>query len=325
VDFLRALEPGDRIGGYTIVRKLGEGGMGIVYEASSAQPERSVALKVLSPWLVSELGRQRFEREVRACAQLTHPSTVLICDYGESEGGILFYAMELLDGLDLHRLVTLDGAQPPARTIRLLDQIAGALGEAHEKGLVHRDIKPQNIILCELGGIPDVAKLVDFGLVMSIASSPRRLTLDGPVIGTPRYVAPEMLRAGGEVTAASDFYQLGLVAFFLLTARHAFDGSGSAEILKKQRDEPAPSLVDAAFGVPADLASIVAWCLEKDPGARPKDANTLRSALARCGDATRWDEAEARAWWSGWRSREDGDLPRPSTPPSERSVDRSRS
>lgn len=317
-----SLSPGDRLGGYTIVRTLGEGGMGIVYEAVSAQPERAVALKVLSPWLVSELGRQRFEQEVRSCAQLSHPSTVVIYDFGEAQG-TLYYAMELLDGLDLHRLVAWDGAQPAARAIRVIDQIAGALGEAHEKGLVHRDIKPQNIILCELGGIPDVAKLVDFGLVMPLSTSRRRLTVDGPVIGTPRYVAPEMLRAGGEVTAATDFYQLGLVAYFLLAGRHAFDGTASAEILRKQRDEPAPSLLEV--GVASDLASVVAWCLEKDPGARPADAHTLRSALARCADAAAWDEAAAREWWSAWRSRPSDDVAKsPSSPPGGAPVDRSR-
>ncbi len=316
MDFLSSLEPGDRLGGYTIVRKLGEGGMGIVYEATSAHPERTVALKVLSPWLASELGRQRFEREVQTCASLTHPNTVVIYDYGESQDGVLYYAMEFLDGFDLRRLVELDGPQSPARTIRVLDQIAGALGEAHERGLVHRDIKPPNIILCERGGVPDVAKLVDFGLVMPVeGNAARRLTLDGPVIGTPRYVAPEMLRPGGQITPATDFYALGLSAYFLLTGQHAFDGPSGADILRKQRDEPAPSLVER--GAPADLASVIAWCLDKDPAARPQGALTLRIALARCADATRWDEAEAKAWWDGWRSRAHTTPPPslPSSPP----------
>lgn len=295
VDFLTEVEPGDRIGQYTIVRKLGEGGMGIVYEARSDQPARRVALKILSPWLVSELGRARFEREVRTSAQLAHPNIVVIYDYGESAEGVLYYAMEYLDGFDLRALVTLDGAQAPARVLRILDQIASALAEAHDHGLVHRDIKPPNILLTKLGGIPDVAKLVDFGLVTSLESS-RRLTLDGVVLGTPRYAAPETLRAGGQVTAATDFYALGLVAFYLLAGRHAFEGTASAEILKKQRDDPPPSLVD--LGVPVDLARIVGWCLEKEPSARPRDARTLRTALAGCADFGRWDEGAALDWWA---------------------------
>lgn len=302
VDFLSSLAPGDRLGSYVIVRKLGEGGMGVVYEARHDHLDRPAALKVLSDWLTTELGRQRFEREVQACARLTHPSVVDIYDYGETEDGTLYYAMEYLDGFDLGRLVDLDGPQSAARTIRVLDPIAGALGEAHERGLIHRDIKPPNIILCEAGGEPDVAKLVDFGLVMPL-SARHRLTLDGQVLGTPRYVAPEMLKPGGELGPATDFYALGLVAWFLLTGRHTFDGESTADILRMQRDEPPPPLTEVAPGVPADLAAVVHWCLEKDAGHRPTHASALRDALAACADATRWDEAEARAWWAGWHSR----------------------
>jgi serine/threonine protein kinase len=298
VDFLSPLEPGDRLGPYTIVRRLGEGGMGVVYEARNDHGRR-VALKVLADWLVSEIGRQRFEREVQACAQLTHHNIVAIYDYGQSEDGTLFYAMEYLDGVDLGRLVDLDGPQPAPRTIRILHQIAGALGVAHDNGLLHRDIKPPNILLCASGGVPDVAKLVDFGLVVPLSGS-TRISLDGPVIGTPRYVAPEMLKDDGALSPASDFYALGLVAHFLLTGRHAFDGKSSAEILRKQRDEIPPSLADR--GVAPDLSSVIAWCLEKSPEARPRAANALREALARCADAQRWDEDDASSWWVRWRA-----------------------
>lgn len=283
--------------------------MGVVYEARNEHGRR-VALKVLSDWLVSEIGRQRFEREVQACAQLTHHNIVAIYDYGQSEDGTLFYAMEYLDGVDLGRLVDLDGPQPAPRSIRILHQIASALGSAHEKGLVHRDIKPPNILLCASGGVPDVAKLVDFGLVMPLAPT-TRLSLEGGVLGTPRYVAPEMLTDDGTVSPASDFYALGLVACFLLTGRHAFDGESSAEILRKQRDEKPPSLID--YGVAPDLASVVAWCLEKSPDARPETAHALREALARCADAARWDEDEASAWWARWRAEHPADAI--STPP----------
>lgn len=302
MDFLSPLGPGDRLGAYTLVRKLGEGGMGVVYEARHDHLQRPAALKVLSSWLTTELGRQRFEREVQACARLTHPNTVDIYDFGESADGTLYYAMEYLDGFDLARLVTLDGRQPAPRTIRVLDQIAGALGEAHAEGLIHRDIKPPNILLCEAGGVPDVAKLVDFGLVMPLSAG-RRLTLDGHVLGTPRYVAPESLRPGGTMGPPADVYALGLVAWFLLAGRHCFDGESHAAILRKQRDEAPPPLIEAAPGIPSDLAGVVHWCLEKDPAARPSNARALREALARCHDAARWDEEAARAWWDGWRDR----------------------
>jgi serine/threonine protein kinase len=304
MDFLSPLEPGRRLGAYTIVRKIGEGGMGVVYEARHDHLERPAALKVLSSWLTTELGRQRFEREVQACAQLTHPNTVEIYDYGEHEDGTLFYAMEYLDGFDLRRLVDLDGPQSGPRTVRVLDQIAGALGEAHDKGLVHRDIKPPNILLCEAGGEPDVAKLVDFGLVMPLSGG-RRLTLEGHVLGTPRYTAPEMLQPEAKLRPATDFYALGLVAWFLLSGRHAFDGEGYADILRKQRDQPAPPLTSHVPGLSADLAGVIHWCLEKDPEARPPNARALRDALSSCGDAARWDEDAARAWWDAWRDPAD--------------------
>lgn len=313
MDFLTDLGPGDRLGNYTLTRKLGEGGMGVVFEARHASLDRPAAVKVLSAWLSTGLGRKRFEREVQACAALTHPNTVDIYDYGESEDGTLYYAMEFLEGYDLKQLVEMDGPQSPARTIHVLDPIAGALGEAHEHGLVHRDIKPPNILLCEQGGIPDVAKLVDFGLVVPLKEK-SRLTVEGHVMGTPRYTAPEMIGQGGRVTPSSDFYSLGLVAYYLLSGRHAFEGSSSAEILKRQRDEPPPLLAAIAPSVPNDLASVVHWCLEKDPTRRPADSTALREAFAGCRDAHAWSAVEAAAWWD--RCRERTVQPMPSSRPS---------
>lgn len=303
MDFFADLGPGDQLGSYTLVRKLGEGGMGVVFEAKHASLQRPAAVKVLSAWLSTGLGRKRFEREVQACAALTHPNTVEIYDYGESADGTLYYAMEFLEGFDLKQLVEMDGPQSAARTIRVLDQIAGALGEAHEHGLVHRDIKPPNILLCELGGIPDIAKLVDFGLVVPLKEK-SRLTVEGHVMGTPRYTAPEMIGRDSRVTPSSDFYSLGLVAYYLLSGRHAFEGNSSAEILKRQRDEPAPLLAAIAPSVPRDLAGVVHWCLEKDPSKRPVGAAPLREALAGCQDATAWNDAEAAAWWNTHRDYE---------------------
>lgn len=300
------LAPGARLGPYTVVRTLGEGGMGTVYEATGPDPAgpervRPVALKVLSPWLVTDLGRAQFEREIEICRQLSHPNTVVILDHGETSEGSLYYAMELLEGLDLRRLVDEDGPQSAARTVRILHPIAGALGEVHARGLVHRDVKPPNIVLAQPSGVPDVAKLVDFGLVTPLASLGRS-SREAPVIGTPRYTAPELLATEGDVTPATDLYALALVAFFLLTGEHAFDGSCSMEILRKQREQPAPSLLE--WGVSADLAGLVAWCLRKSPQERPADAETVRAALERCADASRWDAEEARAWWTSWRAKD---------------------
>jgi len=312
LDFLTPLGPGDRIGPYTIVRVVSEGGMGVVFEARHDELERPTAVKVLSPWLATEIGRARFEREIEACAGLAHPNTIEIYDYGERPDGTLYYAMELLEGYDLGRIVDLDGPLHPARVVRVLRQIAGALGEAHGEGLVHRDIKPANIVLCEAGGVPDVAKLVDFGLVTHVVPrSARRLTLDGSVIGTPRYVAPELLRAGGTLTPAADLYGLGLVAYFLLCGRHAFEGDSSAVILGKQRNEPPPPLERRAPRIPRDLASVVHWCLAKSPAERPTDARALLEALGHCADANLWDADLATAWWDEWRARPGAATSRP--------------
>ena len=304
MDFLTPLGPGDRLGAYTLIRRLGVGGMGVVFEAIHDSGGRPAAVKVLSSWLIGELGRARFEREVQAIASLSHPHTVRIYDFGELPDGTLYYAMEYLDGWDLKQLVDLDGRQSPARTLRILDQVAGALGEAHERGLLHRDIKPPNIILCGADGAPDVAKLVDFGLVVPLRTTPSaRITLDGEVIGTPRYVAPELLGAGDALSPATDFYALGLVAYFLLSGHHAFEGLSPAEILTKQRRQPPPPLSSLVPGLRTDIKSVVEWCLEKQPSNRPQSSRELREAFKECADAERWEADAAREWWDAWRDR----------------------
>ena len=315
MDYLATLAPGDQIGAYTVIRKVGEGGMGVVYQAYHEERGLPAALKVLSPIFTTDLGRQRFEREVRAQAALSHAHTVEIYDTGETEDGTLYYAMELLAGYDLRKLVKFDGPQAPGRTIRILSQITGVLGEAHALGLVHRDIKPPNIILCQIEETPDVAKLVDFGLVTPLTTSKRRLTVEGQIIGTPRYVAPEMLRSNEPLTGAADFYQLGLVAYYLLSGRHVFEHQSHVDILKAHRDEAPTPLEARVPGCPKDLASVVHWCLEKTPSARPHSARELADALTRCADADRWDEDEARRWWAEW-----GASPFSQPPPSVPSV-----
>ncbi|MGF1468061.1 MAG: serine/threonine-protein kinase [Sandaracinaceae bacterium] len=292
------LRPGGRIGPYHLVRELGSGGMGVVYEVRrDGNAETPLALKIVSPWLACALGRERFEREVRTLAAIGQENTVAIYDYGETEDGTLYYAMEYLHGLDLAQLVGAHGPQPAARCVHILAQVAAALEAAHRAGVVHRDIKPPNILLCEEdGGRPDVVKLVDFGLVLPLEEGQEASDDDpaGPVLGTPRYVAPEMLD-GPSVGPAADLYGLGLVAYYLLTGHHAFDGETQNETLRRQLHEPPPPWPPA---VPRALAGVLDRVLRKDPGARPPTAAAVRAALLSCEVGGSWTAEDARAWWS---------------------------
>ncbi len=194
-----------KLGQYTLERKLGEGGMGVVYKASHALMRRPTAIKLLPPEKAGETSLVRFEREVQLTARLTHTNTVTIFDYGRTPDGIFYYAMELLEGADLDAVVDLAGPLPPGRVLKVLIEVAGALEEAHGIGLVHRDIKPGNIILCSHGGRHDVAKLVDFGLVKDVSDHKEDvgLTKESTVTGTPLYMPPEALKSAPSAPSPS--------------------------------------------------------------------------------------------------------------------------
>jgi len=288
-----------RLGQYAIGQKLGEGGMGIVYRASHAMLQRPTAIKLLNPEKVGEHSIARFEREVRLTAQLSHPNTVTIFDYGRTPEGLFYYAMELLDGVSLDELVKLDGAQPAGRVVSLLRQTAGSLAEAHGIGLIHRDIKPGNIMLCERGGAPDVVKVVDFGLVKQLDSDEMATVTraDNLVTGTPQYMAPEALITPDEVDERSDLYALGAVGYFLVTGQHVFDGGTMVEVCSHHlHTTPTPPSERLAREVPGDLERLILACLAKDPVDRPQTALDLEERLTGC-DVPAWDAEQATAWW----------------------------
>jgi serine/threonine-protein kinase len=215
-----------RLGQYTLEEKLGEGGMGVVYRARHALLRRPTAVKLLKGDRLGEASLRRFEREVQLTASLSHPNTVSVYDFGRTPEGVVYYAMEYLEGLSLEQLVAEAGAQPPGRVVHVLRQVLGALAEAHGVGLVHRDVKPGNVILCERGGLSDVAKVVDFGLVKDLDAADA-LSHEGMLVGTPLYLAPEAIRSPN-ADPRSDLYSLGAVAYVLLTGNHVFDGARSS-------------------------------------------------------------------------------------------------
>jgi serine/threonine-protein kinase len=294
-----------RLGQYQLVKRLGSGGMGEVYLAEHVLLRRPCAVKLIRADCVGDLNTlRRFEREVQITATLTHPNTVQVFDYGHAEDGAFYYVMEYLPGLTLEQLVKDNGPLPPARAIHLLRQVCGALREAHAVGLIHRDIKPGNVMVCERGGLYDTAKLLDFGLVIPVGAGPEseRLTQEGAITGTPAYMSPEQAGGQDELDARSDIYSLGAVAYFLLTGQPPFAGRSAVKILAAHLYESPASLMTQRPDVPPALEAVIARCLGKKPADRFPDVRTLEAALAACDPVARWTEQDATEWWRQHRN-----------------------
>jgi eukaryotic-like serine/threonine-protein kinase len=312
----REVRKARRLGQYTLIAKLGQGGMGVVYLAQHALLRRHTAVKLIGED-ASPRAIDRFEREVQATSQLTHPNTIAIYDFGRTEDGAFYYAMEHLDGLDLQDIVTFTGPCPPGRVIHILRQACGALEEAHAAGLLHRDIKPSNIFLCPRRGPADVVKLLDFGLVKELRPSTDRAgaqTQFDMLLGTPLYMSPELISDPQHVDARSDLYALGAVAYFLLVGKPLFAGRSPVEICAQHLyTTPPPPREATSRAIPRDLEAVVLRCLEKKPSSRFADARSLRQALDACRDAHSWSEDDAGAWWAHHRDALDV-RPHPLTP-----------
>ena len=230
---------------------------------------------------------RRFEREVQTTATLTHPNTIAIYDYGITDDGTFYYVMEYLPGITLEQLVSRDGPMDAARSIHVLRQIAGALHEAHRAGLTHRDIKPGNVMLGERGGIPDVAKLLDFGLVTAhnaageaAGENTGSITQAGMVLGTPAYMSPEQCAGDQSPGPASDLYSLGALGYFLVTGQSPFEGRAPLQMMLAHLHETPPSVRAVRPELPAALDEVLQRCLAKRPSERYESAQALEQALA---------------------------------------------
>jgi serine/threonine-protein kinase len=293
-----------RLGAYTLEREISEGGMATIYLARHALLKRPTAIKVLKKRVATDEFVHRFEREVQIASQLLHPNTVRIYDFGRTREGQPYYVMEYLDGVTLAELVEISGPVPPGRVIHILRQVGAALREAHEHGMIHRDVKPENVMLCRRGE-DDVVKLLDFGLVKSLERAQTRdITKQLKILGTPRYMAPERILNPADVDARSDIYALGAVAFFLLTGKPIFDGENNLEISNQVLHATPPrASAMGVVGIPEGLEALVAACLEKDRAKRPQSIDAVIEALDRLASPLAWTNADAQRWWSMYENR----------------------
>ena len=295
------------LGNYRLEELLGRGGMGEVWKARHQLLARPAAIKVVSRKLLADLGGdagsdaiRRFEREARVTATLTSPHTVELYDFGRTEDGAVFYVMELLEGLDLEKLVKEHGPLPAARVIHILIAACDSLAEAHGHGLVHRDIKPANLFLCRRGVQLDVVKILDFGLVSlqkPVGGADPQQSQAGNIVGTPAFLSPEVAKGRKDVDGRSDLYALGCVAYWLLTGQPVFDHKNAISMILAHADKEPQPPSERGVDVPADLEQVVMDCLAKKPDDRPASADVLARRLAPLADTHPWTQLQAEAWW----------------------------
>ncbi|MEP6717877.1 MAG: protein kinase [bacterium] len=265
-------------GKYRIDEKLSEGGMGTVYKGTHVLMDKTVAVKVLRPSLAAdEKIVARFSREARAASRISHPHAISVTDFGEDENGIVFLVMEYLEGETLKDLIRREGPLSLARVVEIIKQVSDALNAAHEQGVVHRDLKSDNIMLLSATG-NDYAKVLDFG----IAKIKERegdydpgLTAPDLVIGTPQYMSPEQCSQASDIDARSDIYSLGVITYEMLVGHVPFTGASPTEIMMKHLQQPAPSVLKERSDLPAAVGRVVARALEKQPQTRYASANEL--------------------------------------------------
>ena len=331
-DAEQARNEAKELGSYRLIECLGEGAMGAVWRAEHRLLARQAAIKLIHPSLSKGVAtpevRSRFRREAEALASLRSRNTIELFDYGVSEDGTFFYVMELLDGMDLEALVEKHGPQPFERVHALLLQICNSLGEAHERGLVHRDVKPANIYICRAADEVDVIKVLDFGLVLSdrgglsagaatltpdeaeaarrsirpheldaMSEGAGKITQAGGVLGTPAYMPPEQVM-GQIADGRADLYSVACIAVWLLSGRLLFPYAETTKLLIAHMREPVPDLrARLPASVPDEMVALLTQCLQKLPEQRPAGIRDFAKRLRAITVATAWTEEKAQAWW----------------------------
>ncbi|MEO6055914.1 MAG: serine/threonine-protein kinase [Gemmatimonadales bacterium] len=311
----RHVQRARELGSYRLVRLIGRGGMGEVWHATHRMLARPAAIKLIKPDLGSRSAEEtsavvrRFRREAEAASCLQSPHTIRLYDFGETRAGTFYFVMELLDGLDLETLVRRHGPLPPERVVYLLRQACHSLGEAHDCGMVHRDVKPANIYLCRLGREYDFVKVLDFGLVIHDRDESLLETMKNVAemtTGTPAYMAPEMAN-GESVDRRADLYALGCVGYWLLTGELVFTADSALKMLIQHiQAVPVPPSIRSGRPIPLDLERLILRCLEKDPDNRPATADALLAELDGLAAETAWDHSQARDWWQTHLAAPDG-------------------
>jgi tRNA A-37 threonylcarbamoyl transferase component Bud32/uncharacterized protein (DUF486 family) len=305
----RDVKRAQEMGSYRLVERLGSGGMGEVWRARHRMLVRPAAVKLIHADALgvdstdAKVLISRFEREAQVTASLQSPHTVELYDFGTTEDGTFYYVMELLEGIDLERLIHRFGPLPPERAVHIVRQVCSSLGEAHRHGLVHRDVKPANVYLCQRAFENDFVKVLDFGLVKRHTVLPTdddlQLSQTGTILGTPSYMAPEIARGEGPVDGRSDLYAVGCLAYWLLTGRLVFDERTYPAMLMahlSQRPQRPSEKTDQS--IPPSLDAIVMSCLEKEPQDRIPSAAELIARLDGVEFERPWTNERAEQWWN---------------------------
>lgn len=274
---------------YLIEELIKHGGMGAVYRGKHVLMDKTVAVKVLRPSLALDNDVvARFSREAKAASRISHPHAVNVTDFGEDENGVVFLVMEYLDGQTLKEVVKAEGPLELARATEIIRQVAGALDAAHEQGVIHRDLKSDNIMLSQTNG-GDWAKVLDFGIakIQQANGAPDPdITAANLVIGTPQYMSPEQCAQSGPLDARSDIYSFGIILYEMLAGRVPFSGESPTIIMMKQVQDPPPPIREARPGLPESVAKVVERALAKQPAERFQSAGEFSAALSEAANAS---------------------------------------